>query len=78
MAPANRAGEDLSMRRRRLRYRAWRRGTRELDLILGPFADATLARMSEAELERLERLLDLDETALQQWLLGQVPPPPDT
>ena len=77
MAPENRAGEDLSMRRRRLRYRAWRRGTRELDLILGPFADATIAAMSEAELERLERLLDLDETTLQQWLLGLAPPPPE-
>ena len=36
------------MRRRRLRYRAWHRGTREMDLILGPFADAHVERMDDA------------------------------
>jgi antitoxin CptB len=76
MAPEKQAGEDLSMRRRRLRYRAAHRGTRELDLILGPFAEAKSEAFTEAELDRLERLLDEDETTLQQWLLGQEPPPP--
>jgi antitoxin CptB len=63
------------MRRRRLRYRAWHRGTRELDLLLGPFADAHLDRMSESDLDRFERLLALEETDLQAWLLNQAPPP---
>lgn len=75
MAPPERAREDLSMRRRRLRYRAWHRGTRELDLLLGPFADAELDGMSETELDRFEQLLALEETDLQVWLLEQEIPP---
>lgn len=78
MAPQNRAGEDLLLRRRRLRYRAWHRGTRELDLLLGPFADGNLDAMDEAELDRFEALLGLEETNLQAWLLGQERPPPST
>jgi antitoxin CptB len=76
MATEKAAGEDLSMRRRRVRYRAWHRGTRELDLIIGPFADASTDSMDGAELERLERLLGEAETDLQAWLLGQETPPP--
>lgn len=64
------------MRRRRLRYRAWHRGTRELDLLLGPFADAELESMDPATLDRFEDLLALEETDLQAWLLYQEPPPP--
>ena len=67
----------MSMRRRRLRYRAWHRGTRELDLLLGPFADAELDGMDEAGLDRFERLLAHEETDLQAWLLKQEAPPPD-
>ena len=64
------------MRRRRLRYRAWHRGTRELDLMLGPFVDAYADEMGGAELDRLERLLVEAETDLQNWFLGQAEPPP--
>jgi antitoxin CptB len=79
MAPQKAAGEDLTIRRRRLRYRAWHRGTRELDLLLGPFADATTEQMGEAELDRFEKLLDVDESALQGWFFGQslIPPAAD-
>ncbi len=49
--------KTLPMRRRRLRYRAWHRGTREMDLILGPFADAHAERMDDRELDRLEGLM---------------------
>jgi antitoxin CptB len=63
------------MRRRRLRYRAWHRGTRELDLLLGPFADAELEGMDAAGLDRFEAILAYEETDLQAWLLLQAPPP---
>ena len=75
MAPQNRAGDDLSLRRRRLLYRAAHRGTRELDLLLGPFAAAHVEAMDAAELDRLEQLLDEADTDLQKWLFGQEPPP---
>ena len=71
MAPQKAAGEDFSMRWRQVRYRASHRGTRELDLILGPYADSA----PEAELERLEQLMDEEDTSLQKWLLGQEDPP---
>jgi antitoxin CptB len=75
MASQNDAGEDFGMRTRRLRYRAWHRGTRELDLLLGPFADARAAGMGSAELAAFERLLGEEDTLLQTWLLGLETPP---
>jgi antitoxin CptB len=78
MAPQKAAGEDLSMRRRRLRYRAWHRGTKEMDLVLGPFADAHLEGYGVAELDRLETLMDEEDTDLLKWVMGQEPVPNGT
>ena len=77
MALQNSAGDDISMRRRRMRYRAWHRGTREMDLILGPYADAYIADMDVAGLDRLEALMEAEDTDLLRWILGQEPPPPE-
>ena len=77
MAPQKVAGEDLPMRRRRLRYRAWHRGTKEMDLVLGPFADAHLEGFGTQELDRLETLMDEEDTDLLKWVMGQEPVPPD-
>jgi antitoxin CptB len=77
MAPQKAAGEDLSMRRRRLRYRAWHRGTKEMDLVLGPFADAHVERLGAPELDRLEALMDEEDTDLLKWVMGQEAVPPD-
>lgn len=63
------------MRRRRLRYRAWHRGTREMDLVLGPFADAHADAMSEQEIQRLEGLMAEEDTDLLSWVVGQAAPP---
>jgi len=77
MAPQNSAGEDIAMRRRRMRYRAWHRGTREMDLILGPYADAYIEALPVAELDRLEALMEEEDTDLLKWILGQEPPRAD-
>lgn len=63
-------------RRNRVRFRAWRRGFREADLILGGFADAHLAGLTEAELDDFERLLEESDYEIYAWVLGsaQVPP----
>jgi antitoxin CptB len=66
------------MRRRRLRYRAWHRGTREMDLVLGPFADAHLEAYGAPELDRLEVLMDEADTDLLKWVMGQEIAPPGT
>jgi antitoxin CptB len=65
----------LDARRRRLRYRAWHRGTKEMDLVLGPYADAHAATLDTAELERLETLMDEADTDLLKWVMGQEPVP---
>ena len=65
------------MRLRRLRYRAWHRGTKEMDLLLGPYADARLGGMEVAELDRFETLLEEADTDLLKWLMGQEPTPAD-
>jgi antitoxin CptB len=75
MAPQKDAGEDIAIRRRRLRYRAWHRGTKEMDLVLGPFADAHLEAYGSPELDRLEALMDEEDTDLLKWVMGQEPCP---
>ncbi len=59
--------EDLEMRRRRAAYRASHRGTKEMDIILGRYAEARLATMSEEELGAFERFLALPDPLLTQW-----------
>ena len=67
-------------RRKKLRFRAWRRGFREIDLILGGFADAKLDRMDDGALAAFERLLDAPDPEVLLWIPGQAPAPasPDT
>ena len=77
MAPPKDAGEDIAIRRRRLRYRAWHRGTKEMDLVLGPFADAHLDAYGPPELDRLEALMDEEDTDLLKLVMGPEPCPPD-
>jgi antitoxin CptB len=77
MALQKDAGEDSALRQRRLRYRAWHRGTKEMDLLLGPYADAKLAGMDATELDRFEALLEEADTDLLKWLMGQEPTPAD-
>ncbi len=53
----------LDERRRRILFRAWRRGMREMDLVMGQFADANLPTMTEAELDEFERLMEAPDPA---------------
>lgn len=61
-------GETHANRLKRLRLRSWRRGMRETDLILGPFADAALDGLSEADLDRYEALLSENDQDLYLWI----------
>ncbi len=69
------AGEDIAIRRKRLRYRAWHRGTKEMDLILGPFADANVDSYGIVELDRLEALMNEEDPPLLKWVMRQEEPP---
>lgn len=70
-----RAAPDLSPRLKSLLLRSWRRGTKEMDLILGPYADARLADMSETELADYEAMLSENDQDLYAWITGQLPTP---
>lgn len=64
--------EDHDTRLKRLKMRSWRRGTREMDLILGPFADGELATMDAASLDAYERLLDENDQDLYPWITARL------
>lgn len=67
--------ETAEIRVKRLRMRSWRRGMKEMDLILGPFADGPLAALTEARFESYERLLDENDQDLYKWVSGAAPTP---
>jgi len=67
--PLSSAG--LDPRRRRILFRARRRGLREMDVALGGFADAHLAKLAEAELDEVEAWLDLPDPEILSWLTGE-------
>ena len=73
MTGTTRSSGGLDDRRKRLLFRCWHRGTREMDLILGRFADAEIAGLSEDELGQLERLIEVPDPDLYAALTGGVP-----
>lgn len=77
MTGTTRSSEGLDERRRRLMFRAWRRGTRELDLIMGRFLDEAIGALTEAEVEEFERLCDVPDLELYAWVVGSRPTPPE-
>ena len=66
----------LDERRRRILFRAWRRGMREMDLVMGQFADSNLPTMTEAELDEFERLMEAPDPDVLSWITGEAPTPP--
>jgi antitoxin CptB len=76
MTGTTRSSGGLDDRRKRLLFRCWHRGTREMDLILGRFADAEIASLSEDELGQLERLIEVPDPDLYAALTGDMSPAP--
>ncbi|MQB43083.1 succinate dehydrogenase assembly factor 2 [Rhizobium sp. ICMP 5592] len=66
---------DLDPRRRRILFRCWHRGLREMDLVFGQFADNELPGLSEADLDEFERIMDEEDNDLVRWILGTLPVP---
>ena len=67
--------ETPENRLRRLRMRSWRRGIKEMDLILGSFADRQLADLSDADIALYDALLSENDQELYAWVTGQETPP---
>jgi antitoxin CptB len=68
-------GASLDARRRRILFRSWHRGMRETDLLMGRFADAEIANLSEAELADYESLLEAADRDIFTWLTGETAVP---
>ncbi len=64
-------------RLKKIGFRAWHRGFREADLILGAFADLRLPTMSDAELDLFEGLLEQEDHDIYDWIVGRQPTPPE-
>jgi antitoxin CptB len=77
MTGSTRSSGGLDDRRKRLLFRCWHRGTREMDLILGRFADAEIADLSDGDMAELERLIDVPDPDLYAALTGDKPLDPE-
>lgn len=75
MSGTARSSEGLDARRRKLLFRSWHRGIREMDLILGGFADQAIGSLTDAELHQYEHLLEVQDIDLLAWVTGADPVP---
>ena len=60
----------LNIRKKRLKFRCWHRGSREADLLLGTFADRYLEHMDSIDVVKLENIVDCDDQVIWDWLTG--------
>lgn len=72
MSGTNISSVNLDPRRRRALFHSWHRGMREMDLLMGRFADAELAKLSDADLDDYEILIQLDDRDIFGWLTGKM------
>lgn len=67
----------IEARRKRARFRAWHRGMKEMDMILGGYADAKIDQMELSDLLVFEELMDALDRDLFKWFTGEGPTPPE-
>lgn len=67
--------EPREIRIKKLGIRSWRRGTKEMDLILGPFSDTQVAGFSDEMLDQYDALLSENDIDLYRWTSAQYPAP---
>jgi antitoxin CptB len=77
MTGTTRSSEGLDVRRRKILFRSWHRGMREMDLIMGRFADAKVSALSNGELDEFERLIEVPDPDLLGWITGEAAVPGD-
>ena len=77
MTGTTRTTDSLNSRRRRALFHAWHRGMREMDLLLGPFADARIDSLTDEEMDQFEALMEVSDGDLYAWLTGSAPVAPD-
>lgn len=75
MTGTTRSSAEIDPRRKRILFRCWHRGIREMDLVLGSFADAEIETLDETELDELERIMEEEDNDLVKWVTGETPVP---
>lgn len=60
--------KTLEEKRKQLIFRSWHRGTREMDMIMGRFADAHMADFDEGEIRLYEELLQVPDPDIYEWV----------
>ncbi len=71
MTGLSRSTDGLDPRRKRILFRAWHRGTREMDLLMGQYAEKAIDAMSDAELDLFEALIEVPDRDLFAWITGK-------
>jgi len=66
---------DRDIRLKRLRFRAWHRGTKEADLLVGGFMDACAHEWDDEQLNWFEALLEEEDVEIMGWAIGSIPVP---
>jgi len=66
---------DHDTRLKRLRFRAWHRGTKEADLLIGGFFDACVQSWQPSDVARFEALLDEEDVEIMGWAIGTIAVP---
>lgn len=74
--PQDTAEDNISITRKRLIFRSWHRGTREIDLLLGKFANAHIPQFDAEQLAAYDRFLSNSDPDIFNWVTGQEPVPP--
>lgn len=75
--PVGEMNPDRKQRLGRIQFRAWRRGFREADMVLGPFSEAIAPNLSDEELTAFEALIDEEDQYLYGWIIERDPTPPE-
>jgi antitoxin CptB len=70
-----RSSDGLDHRKKRALFRAWHRGTREMDMLLGAFADAHLGGLTDHEMDEFERLMEVPDRDIFKWITGEADTP---
>lgn len=70
-----RSSAELDPRRRKILFRCWHRGTKEMDLVFGRFADSEIDGLDDSELDAFEVLMEFPDRDLFSWISGEVIPP---
>src|SRR6516225_11201186 len=65
------SNDGLDVRRRRLMFRAWHRGMREMDLIMGRFAESAIGQLTAAEIMDFENLMEVPDREILAWVTGE-------